>query len=276
MPPKDSRKEGRTESEKKERGKKRGYFSSSLLPSLRLSRGAAWLSSSCAVCGRSISSPGECANERASASVCVRTDAVSRVRSTSTAPRLASRSPWSQPCHLRLRVRRLSVCLSVCTWPCVRGASLSLWLVLGWLVALRCRRARHLRCSPGQPGLPPFLPPSPHSPARSSLEKVSFNHWSPPPPPPRRDRRFPHHGLQWTDADSNAVAATLAGRQVSLHSTIWCSKSDPLTEEQKSSLDRPDDDHETQTQDFVLPRHFYHTRDLRKRLALTRLHTGRL
>ena len=167
-----------------------------------------------------------------------------------------------------------SVCLSVCTWPCVRGASLSLWLVLGWLVALRCRRARHLRCSPGQPGLPPFLPPSPHSPARSSLEKVSFNHW--PPPPLRRDRRFPHHGLQWTDADSNAVAATLAGRQVSLHSTIWCSKSDPLTEEQKSSLDRPDDDHETQTQDFVLPRHFYHTRDLRKRLALTRLHTGRL
>ena len=143
-----------------------------------------------------------------------------------------SESPWSQsprslkgssdpalPCPCPSL--SLPICPTVCLHAavaCVLGASLSLWMVR--LVALRCQHLRRRRstcqCKAGlrlPPSiLPSFLPPPPplvRAPlfGESVFQPLAAATPLPPPTAACNGR---------TVADSNAVAATLTGRQVSL------------------------------------------------------------
>ena len=150
----------------------------------------------------------------------------------STAPR-PSPSPWTEPTSfrdpsVRPSIRGYSECESPSLAPaptpaylsargraCLRAWSESFTLD-GWLLALPC--PCHLLHSAWRPGrqagrpsfTPQFLAPSrPRAPLwRKCLPTIGLRRC--------RRRRLPsNRGLQWTHADSNAVAATLAGRQSS-------------------------------------------------------------
>ena len=126
--------------------------------------------------------------------------------------------PSVHPRLLRVRVTEpaplptLPICLSVCVLACLKRV-----FHFGWLVA-RAPCSCHLLHSAWRPGrqagrpsfTPQFLAPSrSRAPLwRKCLPTIGLRRC--------RRRRLPsNRGLQWTHADSNAVAATLAGRQSS-------------------------------------------------------------
>ena len=145
----------------------------------------------------------------------------------STAPRPSSPSPWTEPTSFRdpsvpstvhprlLRVRVTEPAPPAPAYLSARGRACSrAWsesfTLDGWLLALPC--PCHLLHSAWRPGRQAGRQALLHSSCsraplwRKCLPTIGL----------RRRRRLPsNRGLQWTHADSNAVAATLAGRQSS-------------------------------------------------------------
>ena len=187
------------------------------------------------------------ASERASASVCVRADAAPSSRSQWTEPatppplRGSSDSEGESPTDPASSSIYLSHCLYVvCMYAAVRACFERVFHFgrFGWSRRPLLNASTLARSPPPLftvPGRPSFIPSSlpPSLPRALLFGESVFQPLAAAAASPTNQAT--NRGLQWMDADSNAVAATLAGR----HSTIWCSEPDHLTQEPLSSLDRP-------------------------------------